>query len=134
MTSATAFVKARDIAREHSLEVLMLAIAYQAASSTSDMLNDYLRDPNYIKSEGIPTAASVREQALDFATVTMPCTLTESDYGTGARQEEGEKFFDFAMRIAVAKIYQAYPQLYDLRISALNVDKPTNLGDNAPIN
>jgi len=114
---------ARQLSENYSLEALVAAIAYAGAVSTNDMLNDFLADPDYVKTEGLPDAEKVRDTALEQATVTMPMLLTESDFGKGHTQKEGEGFLDFAVRIALPQVYAVYPQLYDLKINAQNVAK-----------
>ena len=64
--------RAQDIARNCDYLTLLEAIAIQAVQSSREMLVDFLKDPAYVISQGLPTKETLVDGAVEFATSFFP--------------------------------------------------------------
>jgi hypothetical protein len=115
-----------DVAKQYTFAELLEVIAYQSALNTRDMLSDFIQDPDYLASEGIPTAECVRDHARDFACYTTPAlTMDAGEFKDPLNQPNDPAVPDIvnALRVAVNRIYARYPELYKLQIDTRNVAK-----------
>lgn len=107
-----------QLADNYRYSDIILALALIAARDTRQMMTDFIADPDYLKIEGLPTRDKMVDATTDFAIIQHPMQLGESTFGVGYSMETGERFLDFAIRVAIDKVYEAQPDLLRLTFDA----------------
>lgn len=100
-----------DLAREYSVEELVEAIALKAIGNAQGMLADFIKDPAYIKMEGVPTRQTFMKESIAFVQETTPLSVLDESAPTDLVRRDNESHWDFVFRKAVIEAINTRPDL-----------------------
>lgn len=115
MMNSTQYYTASQLADEQSAEVLIHALAIIAVRDTQQMLGDFVKDPAYVATEGIPTRDVFVQTAVTYMSEAIPVMLLD-EMEVITPEVDGEPLFVAMCRQAVAGVIRQYPQLRRISI------------------
>ena len=97
-------------------DVLFGALCVSAMSCVTDMQSDFLNDPNYVKTEGMPNAAKMVEMATDQICAVFPEMLFDNgEFDEEVQRQEGEPAINMLIRGLMNQIIKQRPDLMTLQ-------------------
>ena len=102
-----------ELAKNFSVTELINAIGVQSVMSANDMFTDFIADPDYVKTEGLPTRQEFVEGAISDVQSVLPETLVDE---ITEKQLPGESDWQFIFRLAVINAVNDYPELTKLTV------------------
>lgn len=104
---------ARKIRSSYALSDIFLALALNAIEDTNAMMTDLVKDPTYLKTDGIPTKQHMINVAVTFVTESYPIQLEEVEdfLTTEDRLPEGANPFEWIMREVIKQLYAERPDM-----------------------
>jgi hypothetical protein len=113
---STDYSEALSLAEQYSAEVLYHALAVSAIQNTQMMLGDFVKDPAYVASQGLPTRESFVTDAVNYMYDTQPTTVGEAMAHIADTKLAGDNAFEGVCRLAVANVLKQYPFLRKVTI------------------
>ena len=96
-------------------DVLFGALCVASMSCVTDMQSDFLCDPDYVKTEGMPNAAKMVEMATDQICAVMPEMMFDNgEFDEEVKRREGEEPIHMLIRGLMAQIVKQHPDLMKL--------------------
>ena len=97
-------------------DVLFGALCVAGMSCVTDMQSDFLNDPDYVKTEGMPNAAKMVEMATDQICAVFPDMLFDcGEFDEEVQRQEGEPAINMLIRGIMKQIVKQHPDLMKLQ-------------------
>jgi hypothetical protein len=108
---------AADLAKTTTPEMLYHALAIMAVRDAQDMLSDMMKDPEWIRADGMPTRKSFMAAAVNFMHETQPIVVgDEVDMPPDEAKRPTETPFEYVCRAAVARVLRQYPEFCKITV------------------
>ncbi len=97
-------------------DVLFGALCVSAMSCVTDMQSDFLNDPDYVRTEGMPNAAKMVEMATDQICAVFPEMLfDDGEFDEEVKRRDGEAAINMLIRGLMNQIIKQRPDLMTLQ-------------------
>lgn len=96
-------------------DILLGALCVNAMSCVTDMQSDFLNDPDYVRTEGMPNAAKMVEMATDQICAVFPMLFDDGEFDEEVKRRDGEAAINMLIRGLMNQIIKQRPDLMTLQ-------------------